>query len=70
MLLYTGQLVIYLFILLQAPNVETEMKNLNIQVTLLVRKGVGTRSVFSWSMLDHGSSSFSYPARTEHIQHG
>jgi len=28
--------------LLQALNVETEMKNLNLQVTLLVRKGLGT----------------------------
>jgi len=30
--------------LLQALHVETEMKNLNLQVTLLVPKGVGTRS--------------------------
>jgi len=28
--------------LLQALHVETEMKNLNYQVTLLVQKGVGT----------------------------
>jgi len=28
--------------LLQALRVETEMKNLNFQVTLLVQKGVGT----------------------------
>jgi len=28
--------------LLQAQHVETEMKNLNIQVTLLVQNGVGT----------------------------
>jgi len=29
--------------LLQALHVETEMKNLNLQVTLRVQKGVGTR---------------------------
>jgi len=30
--------------LLQALHVEIEMKNLNLQVRLLVRKGVGTGS--------------------------
>jgi len=30
--------------LLQALRVEIEMKNLNIQVTFLMQKGVGTRS--------------------------
>jgi len=30
--------------LLQALRVEIEMKNLNLQVTFLVQKGVGTRS--------------------------
>jgi len=32
----------YSFLLLQALHVEIEMKNLNLQVTLLVQKGVGT----------------------------
>ena len=44
LLLYTRQLVIYSFMLLQALRVEIEMKNVNIQVTFLVQKGVGTRS--------------------------
>jgi len=30
--------------LLQAQHIEIEIKNLNLQVTLLVQKGVGTRS--------------------------
>jgi len=29
--------------LLQALHIETEMKNMNLQETLLVQKGVGTR---------------------------
>ena len=37
-------IVIYSFMMLQALHVEIEMKNLNLQVTLLVKKGVGTRS--------------------------
>ena len=44
LLLYTRQLVIYSFMLLQALRVEIEMKNVNIQVTFLVQKVVGTRS--------------------------
>jgi len=40
--LYTRWLVIYSFMLLQALHVEIEMKNLNLQVTWLVQKGVGT----------------------------
>ena len=32
------------FMLLQALHVEIEMKNLSLQVTLLVQKGAGTRS--------------------------
>ena len=38
--LYTRQLVISSFMLLQALHVETEMKNLNLQVILFVHKGV------------------------------
>jgi len=36
--LYTRQLVIYSVMLLQALHVEIELKNLNLQVTLLVKK--------------------------------
>jgi len=37
-------LAIYSFMLLQALHGEIEMKNQNLQVTLLMQKGVGTRS--------------------------
>ena len=40
--LYRRKLVIYSFMLLYALHIEIEMKNLNLQVTLLVQKGVGT----------------------------
>jgi len=36
--------ILLFFMLLQALHVEIETKNLNLQVTLLVRKGVGTCS--------------------------
>jgi len=36
------QLDIYSFMLLQALHVEIEIKNLNLQVTLLLQKSVGT----------------------------
>ena len=40
--LYTKWLVIYSLMLLQVLHVEIEMKNINLQVTWLVQKGVGT----------------------------
>ena len=40
--LYTRKLVISSFMLLQALHVEIEMKNLDLKVTLLVRKCAGT----------------------------
>jgi len=39
---YTRKLVIYSFVPLQALHAEIEMTNLNLKVTLLVRKGAGT----------------------------
>jgi len=41
-LLYTRKRVIYSFVLLQALHVEIEMTNINLKVTILVRKGAGT----------------------------
>ena len=41
---YTRGLVIYSRILIQALHVEIEVKNINLQVMLLVQKGVGMRS--------------------------
>jgi len=49
--LYTRQLVIYSFMLLQVLHVEIEMKNINLQVTLLVQKGAGTPFPPHYSLL-------------------